>query len=437
MVMMSMSMMVVVANTNVSQAKPEALPSVVKIGFLYPKTGGLGQIGQGVLDGAIAAAYRLNTTYGSTFKVQLVPEDTATTPATAATVSQTLISDGVQVIVGAAASGDTIAASAVTIPNRVPLISYASTNPAISLLNDSDYVMRVVASDLYQGQALAKLVVSEGVHSPYVLYQNTPYGTGVDQQFVKEFQALGYNISGSASYDPAASSFASEISTLKSTSGVDGVVLVAYPTDGNEVLQAADTAGVAGPWFGTDGIADPSVTNNSATVNYVSGNLFGTTPSAAYNQSGTLYTQFVNDETATNGSYGIYGDYAYDAVLLAGAAINKAGTYDGTAIRDALYQVANGFEGATSSNKAFDCAGDPISQSYDFWNATNGAILTMQAHAVQFTGLGNATTKACGLTPYTGTFSVNTSSAPGFEGMVALVVLSLISVKVIFKRKRN
>ena len=121
---MMLSMMVVMANTtNDSTAKTSALPSTVKVGFLYPKTGNLGSIGQGLMDGAQAAAYRINTstTYG--FKVQIVAADTATDGPTTATAAQTLISDGVKVIVGAASSTDTLAASAVTIPNKVVLIS--------------------------------------------------------------------------------------------------------------------------------------------------------------------------------------------------------------------------------------------------------------------------------------------------------------------------
>ena len=50
--------------------KSNTLPSIIKIGFLYPKTGNLGPIGQGLLDGAIAGAYRINITQPN-YKVQI------------------------------------------------------------------------------------------------------------------------------------------------------------------------------------------------------------------------------------------------------------------------------------------------------------------------------------------------------------------------------
>lgn len=434
--MMTMSMMVVMAQTNVSSAKTEALPSTVKIGFLYPKTGGLGSIGQGLMDGAQAAAYRINQTETS-YKVQIVAADTATDAQTSATAAQNLVSDGAVAIVGAAGSSDTLAAAGVTIPNQVPLISYASTSPAITNLNDSDYVFRDVASDAYQGQALVNLTLDQGVHHAYVLHMNNAYGNGVADQFIASYKAAGYNVSGQGAYDPTASSFSSEVSTLKSTSNIDGVVLVAYTEDGAKILAEAQTQALTLPWFGTDGIKDPSVTNASTTLaTYLTGKLFGTVPSGPFNSSTNLAQQYYADLASTGGSYGVYGDYVYDAFLIVEAALNKAQSTDGPALRDALYAAANGFKGATGPNKAFNCDGEPISQTYDFWNATDGAAATMKVRAITFNGLGTAATAPCGDHPYTGTF-ITAKSSPGFEYLAVLMVFSIVSIGYLKKRKYN
>ena len=420
---MMLSMMVVMANTtNDSTAKTSALPSTVKVGFLYPKTGNLGSIGQGLMDGAQAAAYRINTstTYG--FKVQIVAADTATDGPTTATAAQTLISDGVKVIVGAASSTDTLAASAVTIPNKVVLISYASTSPAITNLNDSDYVFRDVASDAYQGKALVNLTLDEGVTNPFVLHMNNAYGNGVAQQFEAAFNTTGNKIAGDLGYDPTATSFASEVSTVQAANP-DGVVMIAYTQDGAAILNQAKADGLNLKFFGTDGIADPSVTNASGLATYLTGKLFGTVPSGPYNSSTTLYSQFMSDLNSTGGSYGVYGDNVYDAILIVAAALQKAGSNDGTAIRDNLYAVAKGFKGATGADKAFNCDGEPIAQTYDFWNATIGAIDTMQARAVSFSGLGAAATAPSGNHPYTGTFITN--ATPGFEMIPVFAVFGV------------
>src|SRR3990172_5935048 len=125
--------------------------TVHKIGFIYPVTGALSSIQTWLLNGAKAGAYRVNTTYG--FNVELVLADSTTASAGSATAAQTLLDKGVKVVVGADASGATQGAAGVLSQARVPLISYSSTSPAITAFNDSDYLFRVVASDLYQGVA--------------------------------------------------------------------------------------------------------------------------------------------------------------------------------------------------------------------------------------------------------------------------------------------
>ena len=52
----------------------------------------------------------------------------------------------------------------VAIPGGIPLVSPASTSPAITGLDDTDLVYRTVPSDLYQGSVMASLLFG-------VLYQ--------------------------------------------------------------------------------------------------------------------------------------------------------------------------------------------------------------------------------------------------------------------------
>ena len=417
------------ASLNTVQAKQSALPDTVKIGFLYPATGGLGPIGGGLLDGAKAAIHRLNEE-NTDVTFELVSQDTATTPDTGKTVAQTLVSDGVKVIVGAAGSGITLAASEVTIPNHVPLISYSSTSPAISDLGDDDYVFRVVASDLYQGQALAQLATDKGVTKAYILNLDNAYGNGVADQFEAKFKELGGTVAGQTAYDEKASSFASEVTAAKD-SGADGVIIVAYPEDANKIFAEAKTQAVAVKWFGTDGIASSSVTNNEGTADYVKDKLFGTQPSSGTASTGSKYDQYVADVASVSGSEGIFGDYAYDAVLLAGSAVVDAGEYDGVKIRDSLYKVADGFAASTGANKAFNCDGEPISQAYDYWkvNATDSSVEVETARAKDFTGLGAKATTPCGENKYV------PASSPGFELYLLFSALVVVSATAIRKRK--
>ena len=93
----------------------------MKIGFLYPETGQLRFLGEGLLDAAIAGIYRINQLYG--LDVTLETYDTQTNPEIAVNGALTLVNDGVKIIIGPATSQEVVEASNVTIPAEIPLIS--------------------------------------------------------------------------------------------------------------------------------------------------------------------------------------------------------------------------------------------------------------------------------------------------------------------------
>ena len=70
--------------------------------------------------------------------------------------------ENVPIIMGSLMSGTTIAAAeAVAIPAGVVQVSPTATSPAITDMNDNDLMFRVVPSDNYQGEVLAKIVMDD------------------------------------------------------------------------------------------------------------------------------------------------------------------------------------------------------------------------------------------------------------------------------------
>ena len=112
----------------------------IKIGALMSLTGGLGPYGPSILDGAQMAVDMINAAGGVLGKqVELVVRDTATSPDVGRDAASKLVElDKVPAIVGALSSGVTLAASSVTIPAEVVLISPASTAPSIPALDDNE-----------------------------------------------------------------------------------------------------------------------------------------------------------------------------------------------------------------------------------------------------------------------------------------------------------
>ena len=115
----------------------DGVPFNFKIGLLNPLTGPIDVYAPGfTLAAAVAEAY-VNTVRPLTFQFEIVMADSGCDGTTAATGAQTLIDAGVVGIAGAACSGATMGAIDVAAAAGVPMVSYASTSPAITTYADT------------------------------------------------------------------------------------------------------------------------------------------------------------------------------------------------------------------------------------------------------------------------------------------------------------
>jgi ABC-type branched-subunit amino acid transport system substrate-binding protein len=110
----------------------------IKIGMLNPMTGPIAVYAPGFTIASQVAIGYMNTIAPLTFQFELVMADSGCDGTTAATAAQTLIDAGVVGIAGAACSGATLGAIEVAKTAGVPMVSYASTSPAITNHDDDD-----------------------------------------------------------------------------------------------------------------------------------------------------------------------------------------------------------------------------------------------------------------------------------------------------------
>ena len=143
----------------------------IKIGTLLDKTGDLGNYGPPMEVGA-DLAIQLLTDAG--VDIVKVPGDSGTANQKSIAEATRLIDiEGVSAIVGSLSSGVTMAtATAVTIPKDIPIMSPASTSPAITTMDDNNTVFRSTVSDAAQGVVLAKVAYDSGIRSAGGLYIN-------------------------------------------------------------------------------------------------------------------------------------------------------------------------------------------------------------------------------------------------------------------------
>ncbi len=164
---------------------------VVKIGVFEPQSGDNGAGGKQEILGMQYANVQTPTVEvgGKTYKVELVYADNASSNDKAPTAAQTLISNGVSVVLGSYGSGVSIAAGDTFKAAGVPAIGVTCTNPQVT--SGCDVYFRICFLDPFQGTVLANYAKgSLGATKAYCLSkQGDDYSGGLVNYFVQAFGA--------------------------------------------------------------------------------------------------------------------------------------------------------------------------------------------------------------------------------------------------------
>ncbi|TKJ45662.1 amino acid ABC transporter substrate-binding protein [Candidatus Aerophobetes bacterium Ae_b3b] len=321
--------------------------ATIKIGGLYSLTGALAPFGPPIANGAKLAVDQINEAGGLLGELlEIVVRDTGTAPAVGRDAAAKLVEiDRVPALVGALSSGVTFAVSSITIANQVVQISPASTSPAITDLDDNDFVYRTCVSDAFQGVVNARQAAELlGFKRASVIYTNNAYGKGLAEVFKKAFEERGGKVLAMVPYEEGKPSYRGEIeAAIKGNPEV--LQVIAYPVDGNKMLVQAVELGYEGKYIFPDGMKGEAVAAGPASQ-YLEGS-FGTAPGPLESKGAE---QFEADYIAEYGKSTVpFRGESYDAVALIALAIQKTGpdflkmsrAEQGRAIRDNLRAVAN------------------------------------------------------------------------------------------------
>jgi branched-chain amino acid transport system substrate-binding protein len=370
----------------------------LRIGALMPLTGGLQAYGETSLNGVRLAIEEANAAGGVLgSEVELIVGDTQTMPQPAVDAAQRMISvAGVHAIVGALSSGNTIpVAQSITSENRIPQISNASTAPAITTLDDDDFLFRTTPSDAFQGVALSQIVNEQGVGSVAILYVNNDYGQGLADAFEAAFTGNGGEVTGSSAFEPDQASYRGELSNLAGT-GAEALVLIAYPDDGGiTIMRQSLEEGFFESFILTDGMKSERVVEQLGAENLEG--FYGSSPRSVESEAADRFTELYEERFGELPPQPFI-DGAYDAAMILMLAAEKAGSTDGTAIRDAIREVSNApgeeilpgdfarakeliaagedinYQGAAGEHE-FDEYGD-VSGTFEHWVIRDGRLVT-------------------------------------------------------------
>jgi ABC-type branched-subunit amino acid transport system substrate-binding protein len=320
------------------------------IGTLLPQTGTLAYLGPPEIAGVDLAVQEINEAGGVLGSdVEVIHADSSDADhAEVATQSVTdLISQDVQVIVGAASSSVTL--NVVDDITGAEIVQISPANTATSLSGYSDFYFRTAPPDTVQGAALGNLITGDGHANIGILVFNDDYGTSLRNVVKTTVEDAGATVvygNEGEEFDPAASSFATDVTALMATSP-DAVVVLAFEQT-KQIIPELVAAGVdPATIYMVDGnTADYSQDFDPGTLEGAQGTIPGAFPSDDFQARLKEVDPALTDYA--------YGPESYDATILAALAAVKGGATDGPTIQANMAAVS-GADGGEECTTFADC----------------------------------------------------------------------------------
>ena len=333
---------------------PISPDEVIKIGFLNDASGPISQFAAPFTFAWGVAMDDLNA-MGDDYVFEVIEADSGCDGTMAGAAAQSLVDAGVVAVVGAACSGASMGANVVLSAAGIPMISYASTSPALSDSTAYPHFYRIVPSDALQGQAAADMIAASGVSNTAILHMTNSYGAGLGDSVAAHLGAE--NVCLQSGYEETATDFAAAVQAVMDA-GCDSVFLGSYSWNGAMIVETMAALGATIPIFSADGMAGEGTWNDFNDPSASNG-LQVTLPRLAVVSGSTTFTDACAADSVC--SYGIFTAEAYDAVMMVGQA---AMMEDGANMDVLINRVGNNYAGESGTHTFLD-NGDVDGPGYD------------------------------------------------------------------------
>lgn len=349
-----------------TQGEAPASSDPIKIGINYELSGLVATYGTHAKNGIVLAIEEINANGGVLDGRQLEPIilDNKSDNAEAMSVATKLIADErVVAHLGPATTGNTLAAIPVAMEHGVPLLTTSATSPDVTVDPQTgqirEYVFRTCFIDPPQAVVAADFIYNDlGLTKAAIYYDNgNDYSKGLYNVFKEEFTKLGGTIVAEEGYVDADQEFRPTLTKFRDA-GADVIYLPGYYQKVALIVSQAREIGLDVPFVGADGWDSPDLVKiaGAETVN----NCFFTNHYSSEDQDPKVQ-DFVKAYTEKYGDApDSFAALGYDAAYLLADAINRAGSDDPEAIKDALAATKD-FEAVTGT-MSFDEFHNPVKE---------------------------------------------------------------------------
>ncbi len=327
---------------------------LVKIGAYLPMTGAVAAYGDMEWSGIQVAKEMEPTVLGK--KIDVVLVDTKSDKIEAANAVTLLVEkEKVVGILGEAISGNSMAGNPISEAAKIPSVSPTATNPLVT--QGKKYAFRACFIDPFQGQVAARFARTElkAQTAAMIIDQAQDYCVGLGNYFEKEFEKLGGKTVSKTYIQTGDQDFSAQLSAVQA-SKPDIIYAPNYYTEDALMAKQARDLGIKIPILTGDGAQDETLlkVGGAAVENtYFTGHFH---KQAATTERAKEYVKRYEEKFKKEA--GAFDALGADAYFLLVDAIKRAGSTDGTKVRDALAGTKD-FKGVSGTITMGE-GGDPV-----------------------------------------------------------------------------
>ena len=225
-----------------------------KIGVIGPLTGGAAIYGTCVANSAQIAVEEINA-LGEDIQFELLaPADDVNDAETSVNAYNSLMDDGMQVLVGTVTTQPALSVMPLAYEDRVFTITPSASGDDV--IEGNDNVFQVCFTDSNQGSRSAQYIDENfGDVKIGIIYKNDEqYSIGIRDNFKTEADARGMEIVYEGTFNESSQTDFRNQLTAAQNAGAELLFLPIYYTPASVILSQADTMGYEPIFFGVDGM---------------------------------------------------------------------------------------------------------------------------------------------------------------------------------------
>jgi len=324
------------------QGEEGAFEGQVKIGIMVPTTGAQAEPGLDMENAIKLAVSEINAAGGLLgHEIITVTGDDGCDPAMATAAASKLVAEEVVAVVGGFCSGATLPTLKIYGEASIPFTIAASN--ATTLIDEiaatGGWAFMINSTGDQQATKAVEQFEALGAETIALIDDGSAFARDLSAQTKTQWEAAGNQVTSEETVVPGMLDFSSLVTSIVATNP-DGIYWTGYHSEGGPLVRQLREGGYEGVIMVGDG---SSSVETLTLAGPLSEGIFCTAPPKV---------EFLPAAAAFIDSYeamfprppGAYAGLAYDAMMLMADAIERAGSFDGAAIKEALSATAD-FEG--------------------------------------------------------------------------------------------